>query len=97
MLEFVPGLIATQHSSDGQGYSDLNFLMPELVQRIECRIGPYFVQSADFSGAGAADILYVKKLGALELMRNDGPWTLCEGLKRSNAVLGLSGGTAARD
>ncbi len=38
----------------------------------------------------------VTLLGALELMRNDGPWTLPENLKRTNAVLGLSGGTAAR-
>ena len=163
VLEFVPGVIVTQHSGDGkanqyflrgfnldhgtdfatsvdgipvnmpshahgQGYSDLNFLLPELVQRIEYRKGPYFAQSGDFASAGAADIVYVKKLdapfgqltlgergyqrgvagasfdvadgvtllGALELMRNDGPWTLREGLKRSNAVLGLSGGTAAR-
>ena len=38
----------------------------------------------------------VTLLGALELMRNDGPWTLPENLKRTNAVLGLIGGTAAR-
>jgi hypothetical protein len=163
VLEFVPGVIVTQHSGDGkanqyflrgfnldhgtdfatsvdgipvnmpthahgQGYSDLNFLLPELVQRIEYRKGPYFAQSGDFASAGAADIVYVKRLdapfgqvtlgergyqrgvagtsfdvvdgvtllGALELMRNNGPWTLAEGLKRANAVLGLSGGTTAR-
>ena len=26
----------------GQGYTDLNFLIPELVQRIDYRKGPYF-------------------------------------------------------
>ena len=38
----------------GQGYSDLNFLLPELVQRIDYRKGPYFAQSGDFASAGAA-------------------------------------------
>ncbi|WP_246312194.1 TonB-dependent receptor [Pseudaquabacterium terrae] len=162
VLEFVPGLIVTQHSGDGkanqyflrgfnldhgtdfatsvngmpvnlpshghgQGYTDLNFLMPELVQRIEYRKGPYFAKSGDFASAGAADIAYRQRfdapfaqltlgehahrravaggstmignglalLGAVELMGNDGPWTVPEGLRKRNAVLTLSGGDAA--
>ena len=97
VLEFVPGVIVTQHSGDGkanqyflrgfnldhgtdfatfvnglpvnmptnghgQGYSDLNFLIPELVDRIEYRKGPYFAKTGDFSAAGSADILYRKTL-----------------------------------
>ncbi|HZV65713.1 MAG TPA: TonB-dependent receptor [Telluria sp.] len=89
LLEFVPGMIVTQHSGDGkanqyflrgfnldhgtdfatyvdgmpvnmrthahgQGYSDLNFLIPELVQRIDYKKGPYFADEGDFSSAGAA-------------------------------------------
>jgi outer membrane receptor protein involved in Fe transport len=42
----------------GQGYTDLNFLIPELVDRIEYRKGPYFAKSGDFSSAGSADIAY---------------------------------------
>lgn len=42
----------------GQGYIDLNFLIPELVDRIEYRKGPYFADTGDFSAAGAADIRY---------------------------------------
>jgi outer membrane receptor protein involved in Fe transport len=42
----------------GQGYSDLNYLIPELVDRIEYRKGPYFAQNGDFSSAGSADIQY---------------------------------------
>ncbi|WP_431289235.1 TonB-dependent receptor domain-containing protein [Roseateles chitinivorans] len=34
-------------------------------------------------------------LGAVEAMRNDGPWTLPEDLNRRNVVLSLSGGTGA--
>ena len=99
VLEFVPGLIVTQHSGDGkanqyflrgfnldhgtdfattvagmpvnmpshghgQGYTDLNFLMPELVDRIEYRKGPYFATHGDFASAGAADIAYKTRLDA---------------------------------
>ena len=97
VLEFVPGLIVTQHSGDGkanqyflrgfnldhgtdfattvsglpvnmpshghgQGYSDLNFLIPELVERIDYRKGPYFARNGDFSAAGSADIAYRTRL-----------------------------------
>ena len=40
----------------GHGYTDLNFLIPELVDRIEYRKGPYFAANGDFSSAGSADI-----------------------------------------
>jgi len=97
LLEFVPGLIVTQHSGDGkanqyflrgfnldhgtdfatyvdgmpvnmrthahgQGYSDLNFLIPELVQRIDYKKGPYFAGEGDFASAGAARIRLADRL-----------------------------------
>ncbi|MEO8298732.1 MAG: TonB-dependent receptor [Burkholderiales bacterium] len=97
LLEFVPGLIATQHSGDGkanqyflrgfnldhgtdfatsvdampvnmpshahgQGYSDLNFLIPELVNRIDYRKGPYFARDGDFASAGSARIGLLNRL-----------------------------------
>lgn len=163
VLEFVPGVIVTQHSGDGkanqyflrgfnldhgtdfatfvnglpvnmpshahgQGYSDLNFLLPELVDRIEYRKGPYFATNGDFASAGSAEIVYrtrldapfggvtlgqrgfrrgvaggsgevasgVQWLGAIELQRNDGPWTVPEALRKVNGVMTLSGGTAAQ-
>ena len=111
----------------GQGYSDLNFLIPELVDRIEYRKGPYFAKNGDFAAAGSADIVYRTTLdapfaqatlgpegyerlvgagstslsggntllGAVELMHNDGPWQLKEGLRRTNGVLTLAGGSGA--
>jgi len=89
LLEFVPGLIATQHSGSGkanqyflrgfnldhgtdfatsvdgmpinmrthghgQGYTDLNFLIPETVQTLTYRKGTYYADVGDFSSAGAA-------------------------------------------
>jgi hypothetical protein len=38
----------------GQGYTDLNFIIPELVDSIEFRKGPYYTDVSDFSSAGAA-------------------------------------------
>ena len=40
----------------GQGYSDFNFLIPELVQRLDYRKGPYYAEQGDFASAGAANI-----------------------------------------
>lgn len=46
----------------GQGYTDLNFLIPELVQRVDYYKGPYFASKGDFASAGAADIHYADSL-----------------------------------
>jgi hypothetical protein len=46
----------------GQGYADLNFLIPELVQSVRVRKGPYFADEGDFSSAGAVNIDYVDRV-----------------------------------
>ena len=91
VLEFVPGVIVSQHSGDGKanqyylrgfnldhgtdfatwvdgmpvnmpthahghGYSDLNSLIPELVDRIRYKKGPFYAEESDFSSAGSARI-----------------------------------------
>lgn len=38
----------------GQGYADLNFIIPELVRGIDYSKGPFFAEVGDFSSAGAA-------------------------------------------
>jgi hypothetical protein len=38
----------------GQGYADLNIVIPELVESIDYRKGPYFADLGDLSAAGAA-------------------------------------------
>lgn len=97
MLEFVPGLIATQHSGEGkgnqyflrgfnldhgtdlalkvdglpvnmpshahgQGYADLNFLIPELVESLAYRKGPYYAEIGDFGTAGSSEFTYTDRL-----------------------------------
>ena len=46
----------------GQGYTDLNFLIPELVQSIHYRKGPYYADVGDFGSAGSADLSYANTL-----------------------------------
>jgi outer membrane receptor protein involved in Fe transport len=36
----------------GQGYADLNWLMPETINSLDIRKGPYFVDEGDFASAG---------------------------------------------
>jgi len=67
---FVDGVpVNMPTNAHGQGYTDLNFLIPELVEKIEYRKGPYFAQDGDFSSAGSARIKYVDTLprGILDL------------------------------
>jgi hypothetical protein len=49
-------------NAHGQGYTDLNFLIPELVDVIDYQKGPYFARNGDFSSAGSAQIRYVDQL-----------------------------------
>ena len=46
----------------GQGWSDVNFLIPELVSGVQFKKGPYYAEEGDFSTAGAANINYVNTL-----------------------------------
>jgi hypothetical protein len=110
----------------GHGYTDANFLIPELVSGVQFKKGPYYAEEGDFSAAGAANINYVNALdrpivdasaggqgwarmlaaasprlgdghllAALEVNRNDGPWTLKDDYEKLNGVIRYSEGTAA--
>lgn len=46
----------------GQGYTDLNFIIPELVERVDYFKGPYYAQLGDFASAGAAQMFYSDRL-----------------------------------
>lgn len=49
-------------NAHGQGYSDLNFLIPELVSTIQYKKGTYYAEEGDFSAAGAAAFDYVRQM-----------------------------------
>ena len=48
----------------GQGWTDTNFLIPELVRTISYQKGVYYAENGDFSSAGAANVHYVYELPA---------------------------------
>ena len=55
----VDGMLVNQRShSHGQGWTDLNFLIPELASGLEYKKGTYYAKEGDFSSAGAVSILY---------------------------------------
>ena len=45
-----------------QGYSDINFLIPEIVAGVQYSKGPYFADQGDFTTAGSANINYATSL-----------------------------------
>lgn len=54
---FVDGMPVNMRThGHGQGYTDVNFLIPETVERIDFVKGPYHAELGDFSSAGGARI-----------------------------------------
>ena len=59
----VDGMLVNQRShAHGQGWTDVNFLIPELTSLLEYRKGPFYAAEGDFSAAGALNIKYAQKL-----------------------------------
>lgn len=62
-LTQIEGVPVNQLShSHGQGWTDTNFLIPELIETLEYKKGSYYAENGDFSSAGSADIRYFKSL-----------------------------------
>ena len=60
---WVAGMPVNQPTNaHGQGYTDLNFLIPELVTRVQYNKGPYFAEDGDFASVGSARISYAEQL-----------------------------------
>jgi outer membrane cobalamin receptor len=61
----VDGMLINQRShGHGQGWTDLNFLIPELATGLQYKKGPYYASEGDFSSAGAVEINYADALPA---------------------------------
>lgn len=123
LLEFVPGLVVTQHSGSGkanqyflrgfnldhgtdfatfvdgmpvnmrthahgQGYSDLNFLIPETVGELTYRKGVYYADVGDFSSAGSAQLKFANSVpqGLAELTA--GSYGYARGLLLNSSKVG---------
>ncbi|HMD68991.1 MAG TPA: TonB-dependent receptor [Chitinivibrionales bacterium] len=59
-VDGVPVNLPTQ--GHGQGYDDLNFVIPELIDHADYFKGTYNAAEGDFSSAGAINIFYDKQL-----------------------------------
>ena len=59
----LDGMPINQRShAHGQGWADLNPLIPELISSIHYRKGPYYAADGDFANAGSANIYYSDKI-----------------------------------
>ncbi len=72
----------------GQGYADLNFLIPELVGAVEFHKGPYFVRDGDFASAGSVRIDYLDKLNRNIALTTFGSFGLKRALSAASVPLG---------
>jgi outer membrane receptor protein involved in Fe transport len=72
----------------GQGYTDLNMMIPELVGTVHYHKGPYFADEGDFSSAGAAHMSYVNTLPQSLMKIEGGSFNYWRGLFASSPKLG---------
>lgn len=72
----------------GQGYADLNFLIPELVGAVEYHKGPYFVRDGDFASAGSVRIDYLDTVRENLALTSIGSFGYKRALSIASAPLG---------
>ncbi|WP_218042952.1 TonB-dependent receptor [Steroidobacter gossypii] len=75
----------------GQGYTDINFVIPELVQAIEYRKGTYYAETGNFSAAGAVNMRYRHEMDAPMLVLEGGEDNYMRGVAAAAPEVG--GGT----
>jgi len=46
----------------GEGYSDMNTVIPEFVERVDAEKGPYYADVGDYGSAGNAHVVFYKTL-----------------------------------
>ena len=72
----------------GHGYSDLHFLIPEAIERVEVTKGPYFAELGDFDTAGAVNLVTRKKFDGSQV-------TLSGGTHSTYRILGVGSADSA--
>ncbi|HEY0685707.1 MAG TPA: TonB-dependent receptor [Steroidobacter sp.] len=72
----------------GQGYTDINFVIPELVQSIEYRKGTYYAETGNFSAAGAVEMRYRHALAAPMIVLEGGEDNYMRSLIAGSAEVG---------
>jgi len=73
---FIDGIPVNMPShAHGQGYSDLHFIIPEAIERVDVTKGPYFAEYGDFDTAGAANLATRKEFDKSEVSLTYGSFT----------------------
>ncbi|HEY0316639.1 MAG TPA: TonB-dependent receptor [Sphingomonas sp.] len=72
----------------GQGYADLNFLIPELVEKVDYEKGPYYADVGDFGSAGAFDLHYYDRLPQGIARIEGGQYGYARGVIANNRPIG---------
>ena len=72
----------------GQGYADINFMIPELIQSVNVRKGPYFADVGDFGSAGSVAIDYINRLPKNILEMTNGTFGYHRGLAAGSTAVG---------
>ncbi len=64
----------------GQGYADLNFIIPELISEIEVRKGPFDARDGDFATSGSFNLKLKEKINETQLKFEAGSFNYFRGL-----------------
>src|SRR5262249_7293972 len=72
----------------GQGYADINFMIPELIQSVNVRKGPYYADVGDFGSAGSVAIDYINRLPRNILETTNGTFGYHRGLAAGSTAVG---------
>ena len=84
----VDGIPVNMHThGHGQGYTDINFVIPELLDRIEYKKGTYYADEGNFSASGAVDLKYRSSLDDTVLSLTLGEDLFARGLLAGSASL----------
>jgi outer membrane receptor protein involved in Fe transport len=63
LATFVDGMPVNEPThAHGQGYTDLNFLIPELATNVTYTKGPYYAEEGDFASVGSVHINYLDSM-----------------------------------
>lgn len=95
---FIDGVpINMRTHGHGQGYLDLNFIIPELVEVTSYRKGPYAAQAGDFSSAGSVEFKLYDALNESFLNVTAGEHDYYRGLAAASTSVGEGTATFAYD
>lgn len=72
----------------GQGYTDLYFLIPELVDSVTYRKGPYYAQEGDFATAGSVRMRTINRIARPNVLFETGSFGYRRALAMGSLKLG---------